>query len=99
MIPMAARHADVWHCFADFDALPRKVAIFEEYVERVGRDPASILRAANLSIADPWDEVIERAGALRDLGFGYLVVFWPSEGRDRLDEFVRTTLPRLTSLA
>lgn len=94
-IPIAARQADVWHCFEDFEVLTRKVRVFEEHVARAGRDPASIERAANLSIAEPWDDVIERADALRELGFRYLVVSWPSEGRDRLDGFVRTVLPRL----
>jgi F420-dependent oxidoreductase-like protein len=96
MIPIAARRADVWHCFEDFGVLPRKVRVFEEHVERAGRDPASIGRATNLSISEPWEDVIARAEALRELGFGYLVVSWPSEGVDRLDGFVRTVLPRLT---
>jgi alkanesulfonate monooxygenase SsuD/methylene tetrahydromethanopterin reductase-like flavin-dependent oxidoreductase (luciferase family) len=97
MIPIAARHADVWHCFEDFEALPRKVRVFEEHVERAGRDPASILRAANLSIAEPWEDVVARAEALDDLGFSYLVVAWPHEGRDRLDGFVETVMPQLTA--
>lgn len=95
-IPIAARHADVWHCFEDFDVLPRKVRVFDEHVERAGRDPSSIARAANLSIAEPWDEVIARAEDLRGMGFGYLVVSWPPEGMDRLDAFVRTVVPNLT---
>lgn len=96
MIPIAARHADVWHCFEDFETLPRKVGILDEYAQRAGRDPSAIMRAANLSISEPWDAVIARAEALRDLGFSYVVVSWPSEGRDRLDGFVRSVLPRLT---
>lgn len=95
MIPIAARQADVWHCFEDFEVLPRKVRVFEEHAERAGRDPASIGRAANLSIAEPWDEVAARAEALRELGFSYLIVFWPDEGSDRLDGFVQNVLPRL----
>jgi F420-dependent oxidoreductase-like protein len=96
MIPIAARLADVWHCFEDFEVLPRKVRVFDDHAARAGRDPASILRAANLSIAEPWDEVLARGEALRELGFGYLVVFWPNEGRRRLDGFVRSVLPRLS---
>lgn len=95
-IPIAARRADVWHCFEDFEALPRKVRVFDEHVERTGRDPASITRAANLSISEPWDDVIARAEDLRVMGFGYLVASWPPEGRDLLDGFARTVLPRLT---
>jgi F420-dependent oxidoreductase-like protein len=96
-IPLAARRADVWHCFDDFEVLPGKVRVFEEHAQRAGRDPASILRAANLSIGGSWDEVTARAEALRDLGFSYLVVSWPSEDTGRLDGFVRTVLPRLTT--
>jgi F420-dependent oxidoreductase-like protein len=96
MIPLAARHADVWHCFEDLDVLPRKVRVFDEHAERAGRDPASIVRAANLPIAGASTDVIARAETLRDLGFRYLVVSWPAEGRDRLDGFVRDVVPRLT---
>jgi F420-dependent oxidoreductase-like protein len=95
-IPIAARHADVWHCFEDFDVLPRKVRVFEEQAKRAGRDPASIVRATNLSIGERWDDVTARAEALRELGFSYLVVPWPSGGRDRLDGFVQRVMPRLT---
>ena len=96
MIPIAARRADVWHCFDDLEVLPRKVRVFDEHIERAGRDPAAIMRAANLPISDRWDDVLARAEALRGLGFGYLVVSWPPEGKDRLDGFVRTVLPRIT---
>jgi F420-dependent oxidoreductase-like protein len=96
-IPIAARQADVWHCFASFDTLPRKTRILEEHAERAGRDPSSIARATNLSISEPWDRVAERAEALRDLGFDYLVVEWPGEGRRRLDEFVQGVMPGLAT--
>jgi alkanesulfonate monooxygenase SsuD/methylene tetrahydromethanopterin reductase-like flavin-dependent oxidoreductase (luciferase family) len=95
-IPVAARQADVWHAFDSFEALPRKARILEEHAERAGRDPSSIARATNLSISEPWKEVIERAEALRELGFAYLVVRWPDEGRRRLDGFVQKVLPGLT---
>ena len=96
MIPIAARLADVWHSFDDIETLPRKVRVFDEHAERAGRDPASIVRAANLSVGDSSSNVMEQAETLRELGFSYLVVSWPPEGRDRLDGFVRTELPRLT---
>lgn len=94
-IPIAARQADVWHSFDPFDDLPRKIRILEEHAEKAGRDPSSIVRAANLSIAEPWGEVTERAEALRDLGFTYLVVAWPSDGQRRLDGFVRRVMSGL----
>jgi F420-dependent oxidoreductase-like protein len=94
-IPIAARQADVWHSFDAFEALPRKIRILEGHAERAGRDPSSIARATNLSISEPWDQVAERAEALRELGFSYLVVQWPSEGSQRLDGFVQKVMPGL----
>lgn len=96
-IPIAARQADVWHSFDRFEDLPRKIRILEEHAEEAGRDPSSIVKAANLVISGPWDKVTERAEELRDLGFTYLVVAWPNEGRRRLDGFVRSVMPRLAS--
>jgi len=94
-IPIAARHADVWHTFGSVESLRRKCAVLERAAEAAGRDPASIVRATSLSISEPWEEVRERARSLEEMGFTYLVVSWPSEGRGRLEEFVRDVLPEL----
>lgn len=93
-IPVAARVADAWHCFEEIEDFPRKIRVFEEHAERAGRDPASILRAADLPLDGAGVE--ERASALRDLGVGYVVVPWPSEGRPAVERFVRDVLPRLS---
>ncbi len=93
MIPLAARQADVWHCFAEFEELPGKARAFGEEAEKAGRDPSTILKASDLTISEPWDEVARRAEALHELGFGYLVVPWPPEGRPRVEEFVQKVLP------
>jgi F420-dependent oxidoreductase-like protein len=95
MIPLAARLADVWHCFEPFETLPRKIRVFEEHAEKAGRDPSSIGRATSMSIDGPRDEVISRAEAIRDLGFSYLVIEWPAEGRPRLEDFVQQVMPGL----
>jgi F420-dependent oxidoreductase-like protein len=92
-IPIAARHADVWHSFGSVETLRRKSAILEQHAERAGRDPASIVRATDLSLSEPWDEVRERIESLGRAGLSYLVVSWPSEGRGRLEEFVERVLP------
>ena len=94
-IPIAARQADVWHAFDSIDDLPPKIAIFDEHVERAGRDPASVRKASNLAISDPWDELRRSSDALRELGFSYLVVPWPAEGRARVEEFAGTVMPAL----
>lgn len=96
-IPLAAREADVWHCFEPFETLAEKVRIFEEHARRAGREPASIVRATNLEIDEPWDQVLERAEALRGLGFTYLVVPWPKDGRERVEGFVAKVMPALAA--
>jgi F420-dependent oxidoreductase-like protein len=94
-IPIAARHADAWHCFGSVTGLRKKTAVLDRAAEAGGRDPASILRASDLSISEPWDEVRQRAEGLAELGFGYAVVSWPSEGLRRLEEFIEEVMPDL----
>jgi hypothetical protein len=84
----------VWHCFNSFEELPGKIRVFEEHAEKAGRDPSSIVRATNLSISESWDEITRRTDALRELGFGYLVVPWPNEGAPRVQTFTRKVMSR-----
>jgi F420-dependent oxidoreductase-like protein len=94
-IPIAARQADVWHGYGSVESLERKSSVLDRAAEAAGRDPASIGRASDLSISEPWDQVRERADALARIGFSYLVVSWPSEGWRRLEEFVNEVVPGL----
>jgi F420-dependent oxidoreductase-like protein len=95
-LPMVGRFADAWHGWAsDVAELAEMTAIIDRAAEEVGRDPREILRACSLSISEPWDEVKRRAAWMRDGGIGYLVVEWPSEGRERLDEFIANVMPSL----
>ncbi|MDQ3974514.1 MAG: TIGR03560 family F420-dependent LLM class oxidoreductase [Actinomycetota bacterium] len=93
LLPLAARHADVWHGFGDLETLGRRSAIVDEHARRAGRDPAAVARATDLSLSEPWDQVRGRLEALERLGFSYVVASWPSEGRDRLEEFVSAVMP------
>lgn len=95
MLPLVAKHADVWHNFGDAASLTRKSRLLDDLATAADRDPASILRAASLSISEPWDEVRAAADALRSIGVGYLVVGWPSDGRARVAEFWETVAPDL----
>jgi F420-dependent oxidoreductase-like protein len=94
-IPIAARHADAWHSFGAPGDLRRKSAVLEQHAKRTGRDPSTILKATDLSISEPWDEVRASADAIRTLGFSYLVVDWPTEGWGRIEEFVERVMPEL----
>ena len=95
-IPLAARHADVWHGFGSPEVLARKSAILERAAKEAGRDPSTIARSTNLSISEPLDEVRRTADALRDAGFSYLVASWPGD-RARMDEFAADVLPELAA--
>jgi alkanesulfonate monooxygenase SsuD/methylene tetrahydromethanopterin reductase-like flavin-dependent oxidoreductase (luciferase family) len=98
MVPLAARRADVWHCFEDIDVLPQKVAVFEEHARRAGRDASSIRRAANLDIAGSDDDAIHQAARLRELGFSDIVVPWPSDGIGRVERFSTNALMRIREM-
>ncbi|WP_334143123.1 TIGR03560 family F420-dependent LLM class oxidoreductase [Rhabdothermincola sp.] len=95
MLPLVARHADVWHTFGDPATIARKSALVDRFAEELGRDPATIARAASLSLSEPWPEVRANAEALAATGVGYLVCGWPSEGRSRVEEFVEQIMPDL----
>ena len=91
-LPVAARVADVWHAFDAFEDLPRKIRVLESEAEKAGRNPSSIARATTVPIADRIGETARRIEAIRELGFGYVVVPWPDGGRRQLDGFVREVM-------
>ena len=97
MLPIAGRHADVWHGFGSVDGLKRKMRIVEDSARAAGRDPDQIVKSTALSISEPLDEVLETAEALRDAGFAYLTVSWPEAGRPRVEEFIERVMKPLTA--
>lgn len=97
MLPIAGRHADVWHGFGHVTELDRKWRIVAAHAERAGRDPATITRSTSLSISESWDEVKATAARLRDAGIGYVIASWPAEGKGRVEEFWEKVVPELTS--
>ncbi len=97
-IPIAARHADVWHSFGSVETLRAKAAVLDAHATEAGRDPAGIVRATNLSLSEPWGEVRATAEVLAQAGFSYVVASWPDEGRGRMEEFTEGLLPELAAL-
>ena len=87
MMPIAARYADVWHCFGPPKVLRKKSERISAFAEEAGRDPATILRAGSVSLEDDLDDVARTIDEWVDAGFGYLVCGWPSQGRSRVEEF------------
>jgi F420-dependent oxidoreductase-like protein len=94
-IPIVGRHADAWHAQGPVATYPRKLRILDEAADRAGRDPRRILRAASLSLSQPWDGVRADADRLREMGFDYLVVGWPTEGRGHLETFIERVMREL----
>ena len=86
------RWADVWHTFGAPESLRPLSAQLDNLAEAAGRDPATILRAASLSLSDPIDEVRRIVHAWRDAGFGYLGCGWPSEVRHQVEKFASRIL-------
>lgn len=97
MLPLVGRVADAWHCFASGADYARKWAAVADAAEAAGRDPGAIVRSAQLSLSEPWDEVRRAAERHRANGVSYLVCSWPSEGRLRAEEFVEALLPELAA--
>jgi alkanesulfonate monooxygenase SsuD/methylene tetrahydromethanopterin reductase-like flavin-dependent oxidoreductase (luciferase family) len=96
MLPLAARHADVWHGFGSTESLVRKSAILDRAAEAAGRDPAEIGRSTNLSISEPLDHVRRQAEAYRIAGITHLVVSWPAD-MERVEEFAADVMPELVA--
>jgi F420-dependent oxidoreductase-like protein len=95
-LPIVGRYADAWHGWA---ANPKELSeingIIDRSAEEAGRDPSSILRSSSLSISEPWDEVKAAFTWMTEGGIEYLVIDWPSEGQERLEEFLEQVLPTL----
>ncbi|MFM8305291.1 MAG: LLM class flavin-dependent oxidoreductase [Actinomycetota bacterium] len=84
-LPLVARFADAWHSFGDVEALAAQSAFLDRCCEEVGRDPATLLRSASISLEGPADALRREVDAWRDAGFGYLIAGWPSEGRAKVE--------------
>jgi F420-dependent oxidoreductase-like protein len=91
-LPIAARWADVWHAFGSPMSLREPSARLDDLAEAAGRDPATITRAASVSLSGSLDDVRRSAEEWREAGFGYLVCGWPTEGRGRVEEFASRIL-------
>jgi alkanesulfonate monooxygenase SsuD/methylene tetrahydromethanopterin reductase-like flavin-dependent oxidoreductase (luciferase family) len=98
MIPLAARRADVWHCFEGIEVLPEKVRLFDHHAAEAGRDPSSIRRAANIDMSGGDRDVLSDAARLRELRFTDLVVPWPPEAIERVERFAERVLPRIQEI-
>jgi len=79
---IAARYADVWHCWADPTALAAKKAILDQHCQDVGRDPTSVAIATGGTVAVHLDQQHRLVEPGSDD-----VVGTPAEVAERLLEF------------
>jgi F420-dependent oxidoreductase-like protein len=91
-LPLVSRYADAWHAYGSPDSLRAASDQIDRLAAEAGRDPKDIMRAASLGLSEPMDEVRKKIDDWRDAGFDYLVCSWPSEGRERVEEFAHTVL-------
>jgi F420-dependent oxidoreductase-like protein len=64
---IAAQHADGWNVpFIPPDAYRHKVEVLHEHCDRLDRDPATIEKSVNLTLAWSDDELRERFGGMAD---------------------------------
>jgi alkanesulfonate monooxygenase SsuD/methylene tetrahydromethanopterin reductase-like flavin-dependent oxidoreductase (luciferase family) len=92
-LPLVARYADVWHGFGTPNSLRDASDRVSELAAAEGRDPSSIVRAASISLSDPFDTLRKYLAKWRDGGWGYLVCGWPEEGEARVEAFASEVMP------
>ncbi|HEX7094671.1 MAG TPA: TIGR03560 family F420-dependent LLM class oxidoreductase [Acidimicrobiales bacterium] len=90
-LPLVARFADVWHAFGSPESLRGANAQVDRLAEQAGRDPASIVRAAWLSI-DDLEQARRDVAAWRDAGYGYVICGWPPAGRAQVEAFANDVM-------
>jgi probable F420-dependent oxidoreductase len=72
---LVARHANIWHTFADFEELERKSEILARHCADVGRDPADIERSVGVDrrlgpIEEAGPRLLELGATLFTVGVG-----------------------------
>ena len=83
VLRLVARHADIWHTFADDDVFSEKSRQLDGFCRELGRDPATIVRSAFVQ-GDPWTV----GTRLRERGVGMFTLM--ARGPDfSLDELRR----------
>ncbi len=92
MMPIAARYADVWHCFGPPSYLDGKSKKLDGMAEAAGRDPGEIRRAASLSLEDDPDDIARTIDEWERAGFSYLICGWPPDGRPTVERFAHRFL-------
>jgi probable F420-dependent oxidoreductase len=81
---LVAEHAQIWHSFADLDALQHKSQVLADHCEAVGRNPAQIERSVSWPGPDEAQAFVDRGVSLFTVASG-----GPDYNLDRVVEAVR----------
>lgn len=97
MLAITAKHANIWNTRSDIDEAVRKSNLLDAACEKIGRDPATIMRSVwpaqnQLTSVDTFRTYVETfyAAGFRDFLFG-----WPPDeaGEEVMREVARTVIP------
>lgn len=87
-LKLAARHADGWNApFLAPDDYRHKVEVLEQHCADVGRDPSTIVRSVNLTMARDLAELEERFGGTARYIEKSALMGGPQEVADRIAEY------------
>jgi len=102
VLPLVARHADIWNFFAPDDPAQVKeiIASFDALCQKVGRDPAEVEKQTTLHPKEitgrPANEVQNRVRALAEVGVRHFVVSLPAPyDMAMLRTFAKDVMPAL----
>ena len=88
---IAAQHADGWNVpFVPPDVYAHKVQVLHEHCDRLGRDPVSIEKSVNLTVAWTDEELRERFGGMADWIRPSALTGTAQEMVDRIGEYVES---------
>ncbi len=102
ILPLAARHANIWHFYgaSDTEGIRRTCAAFDAVCHKVGRDPGEVERATSLypsQLTGTPAAVVDRLHALASAGIQQVIIEL-SQPYDRqfLRRFAQDILPAFT---
>lgn len=99
MLAITAKHADIWNTRSGIEDAVAKSKLLDEACERIGRDPATIMRsvwpfADQLTSVETFREYFE---TFYEAGFRDFLFGWPPDeaGEEVMREVARTVIPEL----
>lgn len=97
MLAITAKHANIWNTRSEIDEAVRKSNLLDAACEKIGRDPATIMRSVwpaqnQLTSVETFRNYVE---TFYDAGFRDFMFGWPPDeaGEEIMREVARTVIP------